>query len=124
MASLADSLVSSAERILQVYARTDLSARRSNYIGKSYWIVKDPIGLKYFRFQDEEYFILKNLDGKQSLETIKEKFEAEFPPQKITLEEIQSFVGQLHQSNLIVAGVKDECTQQHMSTWNRRRQDV
>ena len=108
MASLADSLVSSAERILQVYARTDLSARRSNYLGKSYWIVKDPIGLKYFRFQDEEYFILKNLDGKQSLETIKEKFEAEFPPQKITLEEIQSFVGQLHQSNLIVAGVPDQ----------------
>ena len=124
MASLADSLVSSAERILQVYARTDLSARRSNYLGKSYWIVKDPIGLKYFRFQDEEYFILKNLDGKQSLETIKEKFEAEFPPQKITLEEIQSFVGQLHQSNLIVAGVPDQGHELLKRRKKRRRQEV
>ena len=108
MATLADSLVSSAQRVLSVYARTDLSARRANYLGRSYWIVKDPIGLKYYRFQDEEYFILENLDGTKSLEAIKDEFEAKFPPQKITLEEIQSFVGQLHQCSLIVVGVPDQ----------------
>ena len=108
MASLADSLVSSAERILSVYARTDLEAKRATYLGRGYWIVKDPIGLKYYRFQDEEYFILESLDGTKSLETIKDEFEAKFPPQKITLEEIQSFVGQLHQCSLIVVGVPDQ----------------
>lgn len=124
MASLADSLVSSADRILSVYARTDLSARRSNYLGRSYWIVKDPVGLKYYRFQDEEYFILKNLDGTKSLETIKEEFEAEFPPQKITLEEIQSFVGQLHQCSLIVAGVPDQGHELLKRRKKRRRQEI
>ena len=124
MASLADSLVSSADRILSVYARTDLSARRANYLGRAYWIVKDPVGLKYYRFQDEEYFILKNLDGTKSLETIKELFEAEFPPQKITLEEIQSFVGQLHQSSLIVAGVPDQGHELLKRRKKRRRQEV
>ena len=124
MASLADSLVSSAERILTTRARADLSSKRTYYLGRSYWIVKDPVGMKYFRFQDEEYFILKNLDGTKSLETIKEEFEAEFPPQKITLEEIQSFVGQLHQSNLIVANVPDQGHELLKRRKKRRRQEI
>ena len=124
MASLADSLVSSAERVLSVYARTDLSSRRAYYLGQSYWIVKDPVGLKYYRFQDEEYFILQNLDGTKSLEAIKEEFEAEFPPQKITLEEIQSFVGQLHQCSLIVAGVPDQGHELLKRCKKRRRKEV
>ena len=45
MASLADSLVSSAERVLSIYARSDLEAKRATYLGRSYWIVKDPIGI-------------------------------------------------------------------------------
>lgn len=124
MASLADSLVSSAERVLSVYARTDLTAKRATYLGRAYWIVKDPIGLKYYRFQDEEYFILNALDGTKSLETIKEEFEAEFPPQKITLEEIQSFVGQLHQCSLIVAGVPDQGHELLKRRKKRRRKEV
>ena len=124
MASLADSLVSSADRILSTRVRSDLSSKRTYYLGRSYWIVKDPVGMKYFRFQDEEYFILKNLDGTKSLETIKEEFEAEFPPQKITLEEIQSFVGQLHQSNLIVANVPDQGHELLKRRKKRRRQEI
>ena len=124
MATLADSLVSSAERVLSVYARTDLSAKRASYLGRSSWIVKDPIGLKYYRFQDEEYFILEQLDGTKSLEAIKEAFEAKFPPQKITLEEIQSFVGQLHQCSLIVVGVPDQGHELLKRRSKRRRQEI
>lgn len=124
MASLADSLVSSAERILSVYARTDLEAKRATYLGRGYWIVKDPIGLKYYRFQDEEYFILESLDGTKSLETIKDEFEAKFPPQKITLEEIQSFVGQLHQCSLIVVGVPDQGHELLKRGKKRRRKEI
>lgn len=124
MASLADSLVSSAERVLSIYARSDLEAKRATYLGRSYWIVKDPIGLKYYRFQDEEYFILKQLDGTKSLDAIKEAFEARFPPQKITLEEIQSFVGQLYQCSLIVVGVPDQGHELLKRRKKRRRKEV
>ncbi|MBQ7028775.1 MAG: hemolysin D, partial [Thermoguttaceae bacterium] len=124
MASLADSLVSSAERVLSIYARSDLEAKRATYLGRSYWIVKDPIGLKYYRFQDEEYFILEQLDGTKSLDAIKEAFEARFPPQKITLEEIQSFVGQLHQCSLIVVGVPDQGHELLKRRKKRRRKEV
>lgn len=103
MATLADSLVSSASRPLTLRMRPDLTARRQRYHGKSYWVVKEPIGLNYFRFHEEEYAILCMLDGRSSLESIKERFEQEFTPQKITFQDLQQFVGMLHRSGLVLA---------------------
>ncbi|HJT34045.1 MAG TPA: hemolysin D [Pirellulales bacterium] len=105
MLTLADSLVSSSARKLAMRARPDLTARKHRYQGRSYWVVKEPVGLNYFRFQEEEYAILQMLDGYTSLDEIKEEFEAQFPPQKIGIEELQQFIGMLHRSGLIVANV-------------------
>jgi putative peptide zinc metalloprotease protein len=124
MATLADSLVSSSARKLNVRKRADLSARRQRYLGKSYWVVKEPVGLNYFRFQDEEYAILNMIDGQSSLNDIKERFEAEFPPQKITLEELQQFLGMLHRSGLIVADVPGQGHQLRKRRDERRRKEI
>jgi putative peptide zinc metalloprotease protein len=105
MLTLHDSLVSSSARKLAMRVRPDLTARQHRYQGRTYWVVKEPVGLNYFRFQEEEFAILKMLDGQTSLDEIKEQFEAEFPPQKIGIEELQQFVGMLHRSGLIVANV-------------------
>ena len=66
-------------------------------------MVKEPIGLNYYRFHEEEYAILCMLDGSTSLESIKERFEQEYTPQKITYQDLQQFVGMLHRSGLVVA---------------------
>ena len=124
MVSLADSMLSSSARALPIRKRPDLSARKHYYLGKTYWIVKDPVGLHYFRFQEEEYAILQMLDGETSLDEIKERFEAEFPPQKITLEEIQHFLGMLHHSGLILAGVQGQGTQLLKRRGERRRREL
>ncbi|MHC4401345.1 MAG: hemolysin D [Planctomycetota bacterium] len=124
MATLADSLVSSSDRKLPIRRRGDLSARRQRYLGRSYWIVKDPVGLNYFRFQEEEFAILQMLNGDVSLNDVKDRFEAEFPPQKITLDELQQFLGQLHRSGLIVAGVPGQGRQLHKRRKERRRKEV
>ena len=63
------------------------------------------MGLNYFRFQEEEYALLNWLDGNVSLDELKDRFEDEFPPQKITLEELQQFLGMLHRSGLVIAAV-------------------
>lgn len=122
MATLQDSLTSSSARKLPIRKRPDLIARRSNYLGHSYWILKDPIGLNYYRFQEEEYAILQMLDGSVSLDEIKERFESEFPPQKITLEELQQFLGTLHRSGLVVAGVAGQGHQLRKRRDERKRQ--
>jgi putative peptide zinc metalloprotease protein len=69
-----------------------------------YWVVKDPVGLQYFRFEEEEFAILQMLDGVASLDQIAEQFEAMFPPQTIRTEELQQFIGMLHRSGLVITG--------------------
>jgi putative peptide zinc metalloprotease protein len=83
--------------------RPDLRARRQRYHGRSYWVVKEPVGLNYFRFHEEEYAILCMLDGVSSMEDIKERFEREFTPQKITFADLQQFIGMLHRSGLVIS---------------------
>lgn len=124
MATLADSLVSSSARKLSVRVRADLSAKQQRYHGRSYWVVKDPVGLNYFRFQDEEYAILNMIDGTRSLDEIKDEFEDEFPPQKITLEELQQFLGQLHRSGLIVANVPGQGRELRKRRDEKRRKEL
>src|SRR5256885_10763368 len=102
MSTLADSLVSSSSRKLPIRKRPDLQARRQRYQGRIYWVVKDPVGLQYFRFEEEEYAILQMLDGELSLDEIADRFEREFPPQTIRTEELQQFIGMLHRSGLVI----------------------
>ncbi|MDR2169981.1 MAG: hypothetical protein LBP59_07560 [Planctomycetaceae bacterium] len=124
MVSLQDSLVSSSARILPVRVRLDLFARRQQYLGRIYWIVKEPLGSRYFRFQEEEYAIMGLLDGTRSLDDIKREFENMFPPQKITLEEVQNFLGQLHQSGLIITSTPEQGKELLKRKKKRRKQEL
>ena len=103
MPSLAESLVSSSSRPLTVRMRPDLVANRQRYQGQGYWVVKEPVGLQYFRFHEEEYYILNCLDGHISLQQIKDGFEQRFAPQKITFGDLQQFIGMLHRSGLVIS---------------------
>ncbi|WP_233148242.1 HlyD family efflux transporter periplasmic adaptor subunit [Rhodopirellula sp. MGV] len=103
MATLAESLVSSSSRPLTVRKRPDLVSSRHRYQGTGYWVLKEPVGLQYFRFHDEEYFILNMLDGHVSLQQIKDGFEQRFAPQKITFGDLQQFIGMLHRSGLVIS---------------------
>jgi putative peptide zinc metalloprotease protein len=124
MVTLQDSLVSSTARKLSLRARPDLVAKEQRYQNRAFWVIKDPVGLQYFRFQEEEYFILSRLDGNTSLDTIKEEFELRFPPQKITVEEIQSFLGMLHKSGLILADVPHQGHELRRRGDQRRRKEL
>ncbi|MCG8586607.1 MAG: hemolysin D [Pirellulales bacterium] len=123
MSTLADSLVSSSARPLTIRMRPDLDVALQRYEGRRYWVVKDPVALAYFRFQEEEYALLRMLDGKTSLEQMKERFEAEFTPQKITLEELQQFLGSLHRSGLVLADVTGQGEQLNKRRGERKRKE-
>jgi len=103
MTTMADSLVNSAMRPLRLRRRPDLVTKKHRYHGRVYLVVKEPVGLNYFRFHEEEYAILNMLDGKNSLQQIKERFQSEFAPQRITLQDLQQFVGMLHRSGLVIS---------------------
>src|SRR5271156_7051246 len=103
MPTLADSLLSSSARRLALRMRPDLLVHQHRYQGRPYWVVKDPIGMNYFRFQEEEFALLQMLDGAASLDELKQQFERQFAPQQISLEELGQFVGMLHRSGLVIA---------------------
>jgi putative peptide zinc metalloprotease protein len=124
LVTLHDSLLSSSARSLSIRQRPDLIARQHYYLGRSYWIVKDPVGLNYFRFQEEEYALLSWLNGNVSLDEIKDRFEKEFPPQKITLDELQQFLGMLHKSGLVIAGVGGQGKELFKRRSERRRKEL
>lgn len=124
MVTLADSLVSSSARMLPMRMRPDLSALQQRYQGQLFWVVKEPVGLHYFRFQEEEYAILQMLDGRTSLDEIKIEFERLFPPQKITVEELGNFVGMLHKNGLVIASVAGQGEQLRKRRSERRRKEI
>ncbi len=103
MTTMADSLVNSAMRPLKLRRRPDLVCKKHRYHGRVYWVVKEPVGLNYFRFHEEEFAILNMLDGVNSLQQIKENFQSQFAPQRITLQDLQQFVGMLHRSGLVIS---------------------
>ncbi|MEX0867415.1 MAG: hemolysin D, partial [Pirellulales bacterium] len=124
MVTLADSLVSTSSRPLPIRMRPDLSARSHRYQGERYWVVKEPVGLNYFRFREEEYAILRMLDGRTSLDEIKARFEAEFPPAKLTVEELDRFIGNLHQSGVVIADAPGQGGQLVERRRKRKRKEL
>lgn len=97
------SLISSSRRPLQLRMRADLQARRQAHQGREYWVVKDPLALKYFRFEEEEFAILQMLDGQVTLEQIQQRFETQFAPQKISSAELHHLLGMLFRSGLVIS---------------------
>jgi putative peptide zinc metalloprotease protein len=104
--------------------RPDLTALQQRYQGQVYWVLKEPVGLHYFRFQEEEYAILKMLDGETSLDEIKIEFENLFPPQKITVEELGHFIGTLHRNGLVIAQVAGQGEQLKKRRGEKKRREI
>lgn len=124
MPTLSDSIVSSSSRKLAIRVRPDLRARKQRYQGRTYWVVKDPLGLQYFRFEEEEFAIMQMLDGQSSLDEIAERFEAEFPPQTIRVEELQNFIGMLHRSGLVLSDAPGQGTQLKERRDEKKRKEL
>ncbi|MFM8577553.1 MAG: HlyD family efflux transporter periplasmic adaptor subunit [Planctomycetaceae bacterium] len=120
MSTAADAFRSSTTRPVGLRRRGDLVTTRQVYQGQVWWVVKDPISLAYFRFRPEEYALLGMLDGKSSLEQLKERFEEEFPPRRIGLDELARFVATLHRSGLVIGDRPGQGPQ----LFERRRQRI
>ena len=92
-----------AGRPLPMHTRTDVTVQHQQFQGRDCVVIKDPLTMKYYRFEEEEYMLFGLLDGQTSLETVKAEFDARFPPQKITIQEIYQFVSMLHRNSLLIS---------------------
>src|SRR5258708_19380353 len=81
--------------------RPDLTVTAQRYEGRTFHVVKEPINLKYFRFNEQEYFIFSLLDGRKTLQDIHKAFETRFRPDRLTLEDLEVFARSLVTNGLV-----------------------
>jgi len=75
--------------------RPDLSIAPQKYEGRTYWVVKDPISMRYYRFKEQEYFLLQFMDGEHTLDEAQKEYEKRFRPERLKLEDLEHFGQQL-----------------------------
>ncbi len=85
-----------------------MRAHPLQYGERKYWGLKDPVSLKYFQLREEEYHIYQMLDGTVSLDDIRQRFEEDFAPKRISLPQLQSFLGMLHGEGLVITDAKGQ----------------
>ncbi|MHB8900197.1 MAG: hemolysin D, partial [Thermoguttaceae bacterium] len=94
---------SATGRPLGLRARGDLTFYPQRFGDRQTWVVKDPIGLRYFRLREEEYTVLRALDGEASLAEIAGRVSSKFAPRRLTETGLHEFLGRLHSMGLILS---------------------
>src|SRR6516164_918381 len=119
MAAKDDTPASDLERRKQVKLRVrgDLSIAPQKYEGRTYYVVKDPVSLRYYRFKEQEHFLIRLMDGKHTLDEAQKEFEKRFRPDRLTLEDLESFGQQLLNAGL----AQNESPQAGKQLFDRRR---
>ena len=88
---------------LPLRMRPDLVVRPLRRGARNAWTIQDPVTLRYFELRDEEYHILRLLDGRRSLQAVQSDFERRFAPMQLEAAQLHGFLGLLHDDGLIVA---------------------
>jgi putative peptide zinc metalloprotease protein len=101
MISEASSLMPSTRRAVPLRRRADLTVERIDYQRGNYYVVKDPVCLKYYRLGPEHYRVLELLDGKKSLEDVRDQLLLDFPYVRPSLGELQFVVIDFHTKSLV-----------------------
>jgi putative peptide zinc metalloprotease protein len=104
-------------KLVRLRVRADLGITPSKYEGKTHYVVKDPVSLRYYRFNEQEYYVVKHFDGKHTLEETQKEFERQFRPHRLTLEDLEGFAQQLLQAGL----VQHETAQAGKQLYEKRR---
>ena len=97
--------------------RPDLDIAAHKYEGRTFFIVKDPVSLRYYRFKEQEHYLLRLMDGRHTLDEAQQEFEQQFRPDRLKLEDLEAFGQQL----LTVGLAHSESPQAGKQLFERRR---
>lgn len=89
-------------------SRTDVEITEQVYYGKSCYVLKDPVALRYYRLRPPEYTIYRHLDGKNTLDDILKILGDRFPQEAYDRQAVISFMIMLRGANLLLVPGADE----------------
>src|SRR5207302_2515086 len=97
--------------------RRDLEIAPQKYEGRTYYVVKDPVSLRYYRFKEQEHFLIQLMDGDHSLDDAQKEYEKRFRPERLTLEDLEGF----GQQPLTAGLAQNESPQAGKQLFDRRK---
>src|SRR6266851_7949918 len=102
---------------VRIRLRGDLAIAPQKYEGRTYYVVKDPVSLRYYRFKEQEHYLIQLMDGSFTLDDAQKEFEKRFRPERLTLEDLEGFAQQL-----LTAGLaQNESPQAGKQLFDRRK---
>jgi putative peptide zinc metalloprotease protein len=102
---------------VRIRLRGDLAIAPQKYEGRTYYVVKDPVSLRYYRFKEQEHFLIQLMNGRHTLDDAQKEFEKRFRPERLTLEDLEGFAQQL-----LTAGLaQNESPQAGKQLFDRRK---
>src|ERR1700732_3242988 len=105
---------------VRIRLRTDLIIAPQKYEGRTYYVVKDPVSLRYYRFKEQEHFLIRLMDGEHTLDQAQKDFEKRFRPDRLTLEDLEQFGQQL-----LTAGLaQNDSPQAGQQLFDRRKKRI
>ena len=100
---LGSNLDAATNRPVKLRMRPDLIAS-PRLVGRQIrYVIKDPIALEHHQLWEEEFALLKMLDGHTSFAEIKTQFEARFRPSRLDFSRLEVLLGRFHRSGLVLA---------------------
>src|SRR6476620_500394 len=106
---------------LKIRLRKDLEVDSPQYEGRTFFVVNDPVGLRYYRLKDNEHVLLQFLDGKHTLEDAQKAYEREYRPERLKLEDLEGFAQQLLTAGLAISDSPKAGKQLYERRGKRRR---
>jgi len=102
---------------VRIRIRRDLAIAPQKYEGRTYYVVKDPVSLRYYRFKEQERFLIDMMDGTATLDDAQKEYEKRFRPERLTLEDLEGFA-----QHLLTAGLaQNESPQAGKQLFDRRK---
>src|SRR5258707_2481987 len=102
---------------VKVRMRGDLAIAPQKYEGRTYYVVKDPVSMRYYRFKEQEHFLIGLMDGSLTVDQAQKEYEKRFRPERLTLEDLEGFGQQL-----LTAGLaQNESPQAGKQLFDRRK---
>ncbi|MEL7497977.1 MAG: site-2 protease family protein [Planctomycetota bacterium] len=88
---------------IKMKMRPDLTYDQMTYQGVEYWVIKEPLGQKYFQFPPHVFYLLTQLDGTKTIEELQDGYHSEYAPKRITRQDLQQLLTRFHQDGLVTS---------------------
>jgi len=88
---------------IRLRMRPDLTFTRQHWQGVEYWVIKEPLGQKYYQFPPQVFFLLQQLDGYRSAQQILDNYHEEFSPRRLSQEQLHNLLQRFHKDSLVIS---------------------